>query len=75
MKSALESFATAIGTVVLAVGGIVGFSLLMAFPTKWVVNAVFNHTALFYVFGTPTISVWKAWGINFLFSGSIKTSK
>lgn len=39
------------------------FSVLMAFPTKWLWNWLMPA-----LFGLGKISVWKAWGLSFLCS-------
>lgn len=41
---------------------IVSFSLLIAFPIKWLWNGVMPET-----FGLPEISFWKAYGMYLLF--------
>lgn len=45
---------------------VVLLGLLLAFPTKWLINGLFSQAFLLFLFGTTKISVWTAWGINIL---------
>lgn len=58
MNSAYEKFGLLCATLVI----IVIFSLLVAFPVKWLWNEVMP-----YIFGLPEITFWKAYGIYLLF--------
>lgn len=55
-----------LGIGVLVVGLIVGLSLLLAFPTMWLVNYLIAPSALTAVFGISALTFWKAFWLNFL---------
>lgn len=60
----------ALAYVVLALGfvALIGaLGLLFAIPIAYLLEYVFAPAVLTAVFGTATISVWKAWGISILF--------
>ena len=69
----MEKFLKAVGTSVIIVVALAGVSLLMAFPTKWVVNYLFNPTLLATIFTTGHLTVWHAWALNFAASTLIKS--
>lgn len=58
MKSAYEKFGVLCGALVI----IIVFSLLIAFPIKWLWNVVMPD-----MFGLPEITFWKAYGMYLLF--------
>ena len=58
MKDAYEKF----GLLCAALIVIIAFSLLIAFPIKWLWNGVMPD-----VFGLPEITFWKAYGMYLLF--------
>lgn len=58
MKDAYEKF----GLLCAAFGVVIIFSLLIAFPIKWLWNGVMPD-----VFGLPEITFWKAYGMYLLF--------
>lgn len=62
----MKTLATAVGTIVLAFLGFVALALLMAFPTKWLVNYLFSATFLLYIFGVAKITIWQALWLNVL---------
>jgi hypothetical protein len=49
------------------------FSVLLAYPTKWSVNYLFEPAVLYSVFGGP-LTLGKAWVLNFLASSLFKGS-
>ncbi len=57
----------------------VGLSLLMAYPTMWVVNYLFAPPALMSVFWVSQMTFWKAFWLNFfchyMFKGTSGSSK
>lgn len=57
MKNAYEKF----GMLCAALAVIIIFSLLIAFPIKWLWNGVMPD-----VFGLPEITFWKAYGMYLL---------
>lgn len=58
MKNAYEKFGMLCGVLFI----IIIFSLLIAFPIKWLWNGVMPD-----VFGLPEITFWKAYGMYLLF--------
>jgi hypothetical protein len=58
MKDAYKKFGMLCGVLVI----IIVFSLLIAFPIKWLWNGVMPD-----VFGLPEITFWKAYGMYLLF--------
>jgi hypothetical protein len=70
----MKSFATLVGTVVLVMVGTVALSLLLAFPTKWLVNYIFSDGFRLAAFGVLKIDVWRAWALNILITGLFKTT-
>ena len=63
-----------LGIGVLVVGLIVGLSLLLAFPTMWLVNYLIAPSALTAVFGISALTFWKAFWLNFLAGILFKSS-
>ena len=58
MKDAYKKFGMLCGVLIV----IIAFSLLIAFPIKWLWNGVMPD-----VFGLPEITFWKAYGMCLLF--------
>lgn len=58
MKDAYKKFGVLCGALVV----IIVFSLLIAFPIKWLWNGVMPN-----IFGLPEITFWKAYGMYLLF--------
>lgn len=58
MKEAYKKFWVLCGALVV----IIVFSLLIAFPIKWLWNGVMPD-----IFGLPEITFWKAYGMYLLF--------
>lgn len=58
MQNAFEKF----GVLCVALIVILVFSLLIAFPIKWLWNGVMPD-----IFGLPEITFWKAYGMYLLF--------
>lgn len=58
MKDAYKKFGVLCGVLVV----IIVFSLLIAFPIKWLWNGVMPD-----MFGLPEITFWKAYGMYLLF--------
>jgi hypothetical protein len=56
-----------------------GLSLLLAYPTLWLINYLFTPAVLTSLFGVAQLGVWKAWALNMvtgiLFKSSTSTSK
>ncbi len=63
-----ESVLAIIGLVVVAVFFALGFSLILAFPVKWLWNSTLPE-----LFAIKPIGVWMAWKISFLCSILFKT--
>jgi hypothetical protein len=58
MKDAYKKFGMLCGVLIV----IIAFSLLIAFPIKWLWNGVMPD-----MFGLPEITFWKAYGMYLLF--------
>lgn len=62
--------ATTIGVGILAFLGVIVlatfFGFLLAYPTMWLVNYLFNPTFLASIFNTGHFTVWQAWALNIL---------
>ena len=58
MKDAYKKFGVLCGVLIV----IIVFSLLIAFPIKWLWNGVMPD-----IFGLPEITFWKAYGMYLLF--------
>lgn len=56
------------------VGLVIGFSLLLAYPTMWVVNYLFAATTLKAIFGISQLTFWKAFWLNFICGTLFKRS-
>lgn len=50
-----------IAAVITAVAVLIGFSLIMALPTMWLWDWLMPD-----LFGLKEITLWQAWGLNFL---------
>jgi hypothetical protein len=59
----LEVIVPIIGIIMLGILAIFGFSLLFAFPLKWLWNWLMPD-----IFGLIKVTVWQAWGILILSS-------
>jgi hypothetical protein len=60
--------------VVLVLALVVGFSLLLAWPTLWLVNYLFTSQVLLTLFGIPALTFWKAFWLNFFFGAAFKST-
>lgn len=69
----MDKFIAAVGTAVVITFMLAGLSLLMAFPTKWAVNYLFNPTLLATIFTTGHLNVWHAWALNFVATTLVKS--
>lgn len=65
---------TIIGAVVVAAAIIAVIALVMAIPTMLLVNYLFSKAALTAVFGTASISFWKAFWLTYFFGIAFKCS-
>lgn len=70
----MDSFLKAVGATVTVLIVIAGLSLLMAFPTKWLVNYVFTDGVRFALFGAAKIGVWRALWLNCLCGTLFRTT-
>jgi len=70
----MDKFLQLIGVIVLGVAAITGLAVIMAFPTKWVVNYLFAPSAITAVFGTAQLSVWQSLALNFICATLFKVS-
>ena len=62
----MNKFFQVMGMFVLALLMWLGISLLMGFPTMWLVNYLICPAALVAIFGLTKITFWKAFWLNFL---------
>lgn len=53
---------------------VLGISMLMAYPTMWIVNYLFTAQLLTFVFGAAKLSFWKALVLNVFFGTAFKSS-
>jgi hypothetical protein len=66
----MEKFAVFVGTVVLAIAGV----LLLSFLLSWPVYMLWNGCLVSAVAGVSEVTWLQAWGITILFSFLFKTS-
>ena len=75
----MEKFLAAVGAFVFAVILVTGLSLLMAYPTMWVVNYLFTSSVISGLFGVAQLTFWKALCLNYitaaLFKGTTTVNK
>jgi hypothetical protein len=62
----MDTLIKVVGVVVVGAFTVAGLSILMAFPTMWMVNYVFTPGVIFSLFGISQLTVVKAWGLNFI---------
>lgn len=62
----MDTFFKVVGVIVVSVAGVVGLAIVMAYPTKWMVNYLVSPAALTVVFGAPVLGIWKALALNFI---------
>ena len=65
----LRDTLTALGTILLVLGGVFLLSILLAFPVKWLWNWVMID-----IFNVPTITVMQAWGLSMLLGLLLKST-
>ena len=65
----MDKFFQSIGKIAIYLFLFAVISILMAFPTKWLLNWILSPWLLVHAFG-GALTVYKAWGWNVLF-GSI----
>ena len=70
----MDKFLTAIGTVVVGVLVFVGVSLLMAYPTLWMVNYLFTSSVILSLFGAVQLTFWKAFWLNYFCASLFKSA-
>jgi hypothetical protein len=70
----MDKFAQVIGVIVLGFLAITGLAVVMAYPTKWVINYLLTPSAIQSVFGAPELTVWKALALNFICATLFKVS-
>lgn len=75
----MDKFLAAIGAIVFAVVFVAGISLLMAYPTMWIVNYLFTSSVISSLFGVAQLTFWKALWLNYitaaLFKGTTTVNK
>ena len=60
----METVTKAVGTVVLVVVIVAVLAIVLAYPTKWLVNYTFSPTAIMAVFGRSALDFWHALALN-----------
>jgi hypothetical protein len=68
----MEKFLAAVGAFVFAVILVTGLSLLMAYPTMWVVNYLFTSSVISGLFGVAQLTFWKALWLNYITAALFK---
>ena len=71
----MDKVVTALGAFVIVFAAILGISMLMAYPTMWIVNYLFTAQLLTYVFGLAKITFWKAFVFNMFFGTVVKSGQ
>jgi hypothetical protein len=70
----MEKFLAAVGAAVFAVAFVAGISLLMAYPTMWIVNYLFTSSVISGLFGVTQLTFWKALWLNYITAALFKSS-
>ena len=74
----MDTFLKAVSAVVVVTVTYAGLAVLMAYPTKWLVNYLFTPSTLMSLFGIAQLTLWKALWLDFLcatlFKGSSSSS-
>lgn len=68
----MDKLLTALGAFVLAVFIVAGLSLLMAYPTMWIVNYLFTSSVISSLFGVAQLTFWKALWLNYITAALFK---
>ena len=71
---ALEGFVKVVGSVVIVVLAVTGLALLGAYPTKWIMNYLFNPALLQHIFTVSRFDVWHAFCLNYIAASLIKST-
>jgi len=70
----MDTFLKIVGAIVVGAAMIAGLAIVMAYPTKWIVNYLVSPSALMMVFGAPVLTIWKAIALNFICGSLFKSS-
>lgn len=70
----MEKILLVIVAVIGVIGLCLGLSMLLAWPTLWLMNYMFTSTALYTLFGVTKLTFWKAFWLNFLVGILFKSS-
>ena len=62
----MEKLTKAVGATVLIFAALFGWSILMAFPTKWMVNYLLSPNAVHSLFGVSELGMWQGFILNML---------
>jgi hypothetical protein len=63
-----------LGGIVGMFGLVFGLSLLFAYPLMWAINYTFAPAVLVAIFGTASVSVWKAFALSVVCGTLFKSS-
>ena len=69
MNEAIGKLVVALSMFLLVLVVVAGLSVLMAFPSKWLINYLFTSQLLLFVFGVSKVTVWQALAVNLLTGG------
>lgn len=72
-ESDMELVLKIIGAFVLAFLIVFIAAVIFAYPLMWMINYIFSPEAIASVFGTPQISFWKSFWLQFFFYVAFKS--
>ena len=70
----MDKFLTGLGALLFIALGIAGLAMLGAYPTKWIMNYLFNPTLLSHIFTVSRFDFWHAFCLNYIAGTLIKSS-
>lgn len=62
----MEKLIGAFVALVIGAGIITALALVFTFPFMWLINGTFSAAFLTFVFGTATVTFWKAFALSIL---------
>ena len=70
----MTKFLTIVGGIVVVVLAVAGLAALGAYPTKWIMNYLFNPELLAKVFTVSHFDFWHAFCLNYIAGTLIKST-
>ena len=70
----MDKFLTGLGALLFIALVIAGLAMLGAYPTKWIMNYLFNPTLLSHIFTVSRFDFWHAFCLNYIAGALIKSS-